>query len=171
LQALIASEDLVAIVPDQTLRIQPSLDPARRFCRPWTLDFLEDISAAYYKEFHDQIQVNSAVRTVLVQKKLRRHNRNAAPEKGETASSHLAGLTVDLQRRGMNKTRVKWMEEYLRPLKEMGLVEPEEERRHWCFHIMVAGAYDEWRANRMVAEQQDVNKALSEITLVGLSDP
>src|SRR6266700_5476781 len=38
LQALIASEDLVAIVPDQTLRIQPSLDPARRYCRPWTLD-------------------------------------------------------------------------------------------------------------------------------------
>src|SRR6266576_4126341 len=65
LQALIASEDLVAIVPDQTLRIQPSLDPARRFCRPWTLDFVDDISAAYYKEFHQQIQVNSAVRTVL----------------------------------------------------------------------------------------------------------
>src|SRR5438128_10440533 len=170
LQALIASEDLVAIVPGQTLRIQPSLDPARRFCRPWTLDFLEDISAAYYKEFHDQIQVNSAVRTVLVQKKLRRHNRNAAPETGETASSHLAGLTVDLQRRGMTKAQVKWMENYLRPLKEMGLVEPEEERRQWCFHIMVAGAYDDWRATRMFAAQQDVNKTLSEITAVGLPD-
>jgi hypothetical protein len=24
-------------------------------------------------------------------------------------------------------------------------VEPEEERRHWCFHIMVSGHYDEWR--------------------------
>ena len=171
LEKLKASGDLVPIVPGETLRIQASLEPSRRYCREWTLAFLQDISGAYYKEFHQQIQVNSAVRTVLVQKKLRRHNRNAAPEKGETASSHLAGLTVDLQRRGMNKTQVKWMEEYLRPLKEMGLVEPEEERRHWCFHIMVAGAYDEWRANRMVAEQQDVNKALSEITLVGLSDP
>ena len=171
LEKLKASGDLVPIVPGETLRIQASLEPSRRYCREWTLAFLQDISGAYYKEFHQQIQVNSAVRTVLVQKKLRRHNRNAAPEKGETASSHLAGLTVDLQRRGMNKTQVKWMEEYLRPLKEMGLVEPEEERRHWCFHIMVAGAYDEWRANRIVAEQQDVNKALSEITLVGLSDP
>ena len=168
LEKLKASGDLVQIVPGETLRIQPSLDPSRRYCREWTLAFLQDLSEAYYKEFHQQIQVNSAVRTVLVQKKLRRHNRNAAPEKGETASSHLAGLTVDLQRRGMTKPQVKWMEEYLRPLKEMGLVEPEEERRQWCFHIMVAGAYDEWRANRMLAEQQDVNRTLSEITMVGL---
>ena len=168
LQALIASEDLVAIVPDQTLRIQPSLDPARRFCRPWTLDFLEDISEAYYKEFHEQIQVNSAVRTVLVQKKLRRHNRNAAPESGETASSHLAGLTVDLQRRGMTKAQVKWMEEYMRPLKEMGLIEPEEERHHWCFHIMVGGSYDEYRATKMLATQQDGSATLLELTTIGL---
>ena len=168
LERLKASGDLVPIIPGETLRIQPSLDPSRRYCREWTLAFLQDLSEAYYKEFHQQIQVNSAVRTVLVQKKLRRHNRNAAPEKGETASSHLAGLTVDLQRRGMTKPQVKWMEEYLRPLKEMGLVEPEEERRQWCFHIMVAGAYDEWRATRMLAEQQDVNRTLSEITMVGL---
>src|SRR5947199_9616078 len=170
LQKLIGNGELVAIVPNESLRIQPSLDPARRYCRPWTLDFLNDLSEAYYKEFHDQIQVNSAVRTVLVQKKLRRHNRNAAPETGETASSHLAGLTVDLQRRGMSKAQVKWMEEYLRPLKEAGLIEPEEERRHWYLHIMVAGAYDDWRATRMFAAQQDVNKTLSELTSVGLPE-
>src|SRR6266705_3830294 len=151
LQALIASEDLVAIVPDQTLRIQPSLDPARRYCRPWTLDFVEDISAAYYKEFHEQIQINSAVRTVLVQKKLRRHNRNAAPEKGETASSHLAGLTVDIQRRGMSREQVKWMENYMMPLKELGLIEPEEERHQWVFHVAVSGHYTDWRESRMLA--------------------
>src|SRR5579885_2917162 len=170
LERLKLSGDLVPIVPNETLRIQPSLDPARRFCRTWTLEFVTDLSAAYYKQFHQQIQVNSAVRTVLVQKKLRRHNRNAAPEKGETASSHLAGLTVDLQRRGMTKAQIKWVEEYLRPLKEMGLVEPEEERRQWCFHIMVAGAYGEYRQNRMIAEQEDTDKVLSEIVNVGLTD-
>src|SRR5438034_9895143 len=168
LQRLIAGGDLVAIPTSETLRIQPSLDPARRYCRPWTLDFLNDISEAYYKEFHDQIQVNSAVRTVLVQKKLRRHNRNAAPETGETASSHLAGLTVDLQRRGMSKAQIKWIEEYLKPLKEMGLIEPEEERRHWCFHIMVGGAYEEYRQTKMLAAQQDQTQALLEITSIGL---
>jgi len=167
LQRLIGTGDLVAIVPSDTLRVQPSLDPARRYCRPWTLDFVQDISEAYYKEFHQQIQVNSAVRTVLVQKKLRRHNRNAAPEQGETASSHLAGLTVDLQRRGMTKAQVQWMEEYMRPLKEMGLIEPEEERRQWCFHIMVAGSYSEWRATKMLAAQ-DNSETLHEITTIGL---
>src|SRR5712692_2124285 len=165
---LIANEDLVPIVPSETLRIQPALDPARRFCRPWTRDFVEDISAAYYKEFHQQIQVNSAVRTVLVQKKLRRHNRNAAPEKGETASSHLAGVTVDLQRRGMSKAQVKWMEEYMRPLKELGLIEPEEERRQWCFHIMVSGDYSTWRETRTLADRADERDTLREITTIGL---
>jgi hypothetical protein len=134
------------------------------------MEFLEDISTAYYKEFHQQIQVNSAVRTVLVQKKLRRHNRNAAPETGETASSHLAGLTVDLQRRGMSKAQVKWVEEYLKPLKELGLIEPEEERRQWCFHIMVGGGYTEYRASRAIAAVgQDSDATLREITTVGLS--
>jgi hypothetical protein len=169
LEKLKASGDLVEIVPNEYLRIQPSLDPSRRYCREWTLEFLNDISTAYYKQFHQQIQVNSAVRTVLVQKRLRRHNRNAAPEKGDTASSHLAGLTVDLQRRGMTKAEVKWMEDYLRPLKEMGLVEPEEERRQWCFHIMVAGEYDQWRATRMLAEQEDA-KGIAEILNVGLPE-
>lgn len=168
LEQLKSSGDLVPIVPSEALRIQPSLDPARRYCRQWTLEFVQDLSNAYYKEFHQQIQVNSAVRTVLVQKKLRRHNRNAAPETGETASSHLAGLTVDLQRRGMTKTQVAWVEEYMRPLKEMGLVEPEEERRQYCFHIMVAGGYSEWRQTKMLAEQQDTHKALSDIMAIGL---
>jgi hypothetical protein len=168
LERLIANGDLVAIVPSESLRIQPSLDPARRYCRPWTLDFVEDISAAYYKEFHEQIQVNSAVRTVLVQKKLRRHNRNAAPEKGETASSHLAGLTVDLQRRGMSRDQIKWMEEYMRPLKELGLIEPEEERRQWCFHIMVGGSYSEWRETKTLADESDQRDTLREITTIGL---
>ena len=168
LERLKMSGDLVPIVPSESLRIQPSLDPARRYCRPWTREFLEDISVAYYHEFHEQIQVNSAVRTVLVQKKLRRHNRNAAPESGETASSHLAGLTVDLQRRGMNKAQIKWVEEYLRPLKELRLIEPEEERRQWCFHVMVGGDYSEWRRTTLVGLEEDTNQTLREITTIGL---
>jgi hypothetical protein len=167
LEQLKATGDLVPILPHDSLRIQPSLDPARRYCRPWTLDFVNDISKAYYKEFHEQIQVNSAVRTVLVQKKLRRHNRNAAPEKGETASSHLAGLTVDLQRRGMTKAQVKWMEEYMKPLKELGLIEPEEERRQWCFHVMVSGAYSDWRMSHILAQHAD-DDTLRELTTIGM---
>jgi len=158
LQQLIASGDLVPIVASETLRFDPRLDPNRRYCRPWTRDFLDDLSSAYYDQFHSQIQVNSAVRTVQVQKKLRRHNRNAAPEKGDTASSHLAGITVDIQRRGMTRAQIQWMEQYLVPLRDQGLVEPEEERHQWVFHVAVSGRYADWRESQTVAGmQQDGN--------------
>jgi len=145
LEALKADGSLLEIVPGDSLRIDPRLDPSRRYCRMWTLAFVDDLSEAYYNRFHQQIQVNSAVRTVKVQKKLRRHNRNAAPWEGETASSHLAGVTVDLQRRGMSKEQIRFVERYLFYMKALGLVEPEEERRQWVFHIMVSGRYAEWR--------------------------
>jgi len=154
LRQLVASGDLVPIEESESLRIEHRLDPSRRYCRPWTRDFLQDFSEAYYKQFHSQIQVNSAVRTVLVQKKLRRHNRNAAPVDGDTASSHLAGITVDVQRRGMTRQQITWVEQYLMPLKEQGLVEPEEERHQWVFHIAVSGRYADLRAPKTVAAEQ-----------------
>jgi hypothetical protein len=150
LEALKASGALQPIIAGETLRFDPRLDPSRRYCRPWTRDFVQDLSQAYYHRFHEQIQVNSAVRTVKIQKKLRRHNRNAAPAEGDTASSHLAGLTVDLQRRGMTPEQVHFVERYLFYMKALGLVEPEEERHQWVFHIMVSGRYADWR------ETQDV---------------
>ena len=150
LEQLKASEDLVPIVAGESLRFDPRLDPDRRYCRPWTREFVDDLSQAFYKQFHSQIQVNSAVRTVKIQKKLRRHNRNAAPAEGEIASSHLAGVTVDLQRRGMSRDQIKWMQEYMLPLKNLGLIEPEEERRQWVFHVMVSERYSEWRQSQTI---------------------
>ena len=166
LQQLVASGDLVPIEESDSLRIEHRLDPARRYCRPWTRDFLEDFSQAYYQQFHSQIQVNSAVRTVVVQKKLRRHNRNAAPIDGDTASSHLAGITVDVQRRGMTRQQVKWVEQYLLPLKQQGFVEPEEERHQWVFHIAVSGRYADLHAPKTVAtEEHDEAPDLSLVDL------
>jgi len=150
LEALKASGDLVPIEASESLKIEPSLDPSRRFCRPWTRDFVEDLSEVYYRQFHAQIQVNSAVRTVKVQKKLRRRNRNAAPVDGDTASSHLAGITVDLQRRGMTNEQIRFVEHYLFYLNALGLVEPEEERRHWCFHVAVSDQYSDWRQTQTI---------------------
>jgi Family of unknown function (DUF5715) len=150
LEALKGDGSLLPIRAGETLRFDPRLDPSRRYCRPWTRDFVEDLSQAYYNRFHAQIQVNSAVRTVMVQKKLRRHNRNAAPADGDTASSHLAGVTVDLQRRGMSKQQIVWMEHYLFYMKALGLVEPEEERHQWVFHIMVSGLYSDWRETQNI---------------------
>jgi hypothetical protein len=159
LEQLKASEDLVPILAGPTLRFDPRLDPDRRYCRPWTREFLDDLSQAYYKEFRTSIQVNSAVRTVKIQKKLRRHNRNAAPAEGEIASSHLAGITVDIQRRGLSREQLKWVQDYMRPLKDQGLIEPEEERHQWVFHVMVSGRYTDWRESMMLAGEQPVPTA------------
>jgi len=157
LETLKSKGELVEINTSEHLRFDPRLDPDRRYCRTWTRDFVEDLSKAYFEAFGAQIQVNSAVRTVKIQKKLRRHNRNAAPEKGELASSHLAGTTVDLQRRGMTPQQIAWMQQYMMPLKELGLIEPEEERRQWVFHVMVSNKYAQTREDKpAVAEQGPV---------------
>src|SRR6202790_1540501 len=167
LGGLKASGGLQPIMAGESLRFDPRLDPSRRYCRPWTRDFVQDISQAYYNRFHQQIQVNSAVRTVKVQKKLRRHNRNAAPAEGETASSHLAGVTGDLQRRGMSKDQIHWMEHYLSYMKALALVEPEEERHQWVFHIMVSGHYSEWRETQTIVpvEHPEIEKPTTEVAL------
>ena len=164
LEQLKASGDLVEIVPSEYLRIDPRLDPNRRYCRPWTLEFLNDLSRDFYRQFNAQIQVNSAVRTVKVQQKLRRHNRNAAPAEGEIASSHLAGITVDIQRRGLSKEQIEWVQQYMRSLREQGLIEPEEERRQWVFHVMVSGRYSDWRDTQIVVARQAEEKQTREVT-------
>lgn len=169
LEALKADGSLLPIRAGEMLRFDPRLDPSRRYCRPWTRDFVEDLSQAYYNRFHQQIQVNSAVRTVKIQKKLRRHNRNAAPADGDTASSHLAGVTIDMQRRGMSKEQVRWVEHYLFYMKALGLVEPEEERHQWVFHIMVSGHYSEWRETQTIVpiDRPETEKPATEVALGG----
>jgi len=160
LEQLKANQELVPINPSRSLRIASTLEPSRRYCRPWTRDFLNDLSEDYYQEFHSQIQVNSAVRTVKVQRKLRRHNRNAAPEKGELASSHLAGVTIDIQRRGMSRQQTAWVEQYMLPLKDLGIIEPEEERHQVVFHVMVSDRYTDWREAKMLAGEQQNEEEL-----------
>ena len=47
LEALKADGSLLEIRSGETLRFDPRLDPTRRYCRPWTLNFVNDISQAY----------------------------------------------------------------------------------------------------------------------------
>lgn len=145
--------ELVPIQETQALRWSPAIQADKRYGRPWTSRFLEDMSEGYYKQFRAPLQVNSAVRTMEQQQKLRRHNRNAAPETGEIASSHMAGITVDLSRRGLTKAQHQWIEDYLKNLRDQGLVEAAEERRTWCFHVMVSDRYTEWREANQAADK------------------
>jgi len=152
LEELVRNHELVQIQETSSLRVSPAIQADKRYCRPWTNYFLQDMGEAYYNEFHLPLQVNSAVRTMEQQQKLRRHNRNAAPELGDVASSHLAGITVDLAKRGLTKQQHQWMEDYLKKLKDQGLVEAVEERRQKCFHVMVSERYTEWRDSNHLAK-------------------
>jgi hypothetical protein len=137
------SQDLVPVSESDSLKIAANLPENRRYCRPWTRDFLEDFSQAFYNEFHAPIQVNSLVRTAEQQRNLRRHNRFAAPEIGDTASTHLTGVTADLSRRGLTKAQYEWVRAYLMPLHEAGLIDPIEESQP-VLHVVV---YDKYSAH------------------------
>jgi hypothetical protein len=104
---------------------------------------LQDFSEAFYGEFHRPIEVTSLVRTAEQQKKLRRHNGNAAPEDGDTASTHLTGMTVDILKRGLTKKQHQWIEQYFLPLKGRGAIDPIEERRQPVFHVTVFNTYND----------------------------
>jgi Family of unknown function (DUF5715) len=158
------SAELVPLRESHYLNIAQNLAETRRYCRPWTRDFVEDFSQDFYKEFHRPIQLTSAVRTVQQQHKLRRHNRNAAPELGETASTHLTGVTVDILKRGLTRKQMQWINAYFMPLHAQGLVEPVEERRQPVFHIMVSNQYSEWRVQKLAIEQAPAFPPIMEVS-------
>ena len=54
----------------------------------------------------------------------------------------------------MTTDQIHWMEQYLFYMKALGLVEPEEERHQWVFHIMVSGRYAEWRTTQDIVPLQ-----------------
>jgi len=153
LEELVRTQELVPIQETRALRISAAIKPEKRYCRPWTKQFVADMADAFYNEFHTPLQVNSAVRTAEQQLKLRRSNRNAAPEAGDVASSHLAGITVDLAKRGLTKTQHQWVVDYLKNFRDLGLVEAAEERRQACFHVMVSDRYTDWREANLLADK------------------
>jgi hypothetical protein len=145
LELLEDSEDLVPIEESRSLKVAANLAPNRRYCRPWTRDFAEDFGQAFYAEFHKPIQINSAVRTAEQQKKLRRTNHNAAPQEGDTASTHLTGVSIDVSKRGLTRKQHDWINQYLLPLHSSGMIDPIEERRQPVVHIVVFEGYTDWK--------------------------
>jgi hypothetical protein len=132
---------LVSIPASNALQVDERLPIDRRYCRPWTAEFLANLSRAHYARFHTPLQVNSAVRTVEFQQHLMRINGNAAPAGGDTASPHLTGQAVDLAKHGLSLTEIAWMRGYLLPLVQEGKVDVEEEFQQACFHISVYKKY------------------------------
>jgi hypothetical protein len=136
------SERMLVDFPESaSLHVNPELAGDRRCARPWTVHFAAEIARAYYERFHQPLQVNSAVRTVAYQVRLRRVNGNAAGIGGDMASPHLTGEALDFGKRDMSTAEIAWMRMYLRPLMQVGKVDVEEEFQQACFHISVYRAY------------------------------
>ncbi len=136
-----AAKTLVALPQNEGIVTDNRLPGNRRYCRPWTAQFLLALAKAHYAQFHTPLQVNSAVRTVAFQQRLMRTNGNAAPAAGETASPHLTGQAVDLAKKGLSMSEVAWIRSYLLPLVQQGKIDVEEEFQQACFHISVYKRY------------------------------
>jgi hypothetical protein len=141
LTAMRRAGTLVPIPASETLQIDERLPENRRFCRPWVAKFLVQMSRDYYHQFHEPLQVNSAVRTVAFQLQLLRTNGNAAPAAGETASPHLTGQAIDIAKREMTQAQIAWMRLYLLPLEDAGHLDVEEEFQQACFHVSIYKTY------------------------------
>lgn len=132
---------LVAVPVSAGMQVDERLPGNRRFCRPWTAQFLATLARAHYAHFRTPLQINSAVRTVEFQQHLLHINGNAAPAEGDTASPHLTGQAIDLAKHGLSLTEIAWLRGYLLPLVQEGKVDVEEEFQQSCFHISVYKRY------------------------------
>jgi hypothetical protein len=142
-------KQLVPLPESSALTVDYRLPEDRRFARPWTAGFLSVLSRDYYAIFHTPIQVDSAVRTVAVQKRLVRTNGNAAPVTGDTASPHLTGQAVDIAKGGLTRLQIAWLRTYLQPLIDQGTIDVEEEFQQACFHISVYKSFLPATASRI----------------------
>ena len=149
LEYRIARRLLVPLPASQGVDVNPSLPEQRRYCRPWTSQFLSDLARMHNAVFHRPLRVDSAVRTVAYQRRLITFNANAAPAEGSVASPHETGAAIDIGKRGMTWREIGWMRRYLTTLQDAGLIDVEEEFYQSCFHITV---YDTYGRHGLVRE-------------------
>lgn len=125
---------LVPLPECRALRIDKRLPMDHRYARPEAVAFVQRIAEEHYVLFHKSLQVNSAVRSADYQKKLVRHNRNAAPAEGAVYSSHEFGNTLDLYKK-MSKAERQWLVVRLLYYRETQRVLAIQEKG--CWHLFV----------------------------------
>jgi hypothetical protein len=123
------------------IRVDPRLERSRRYCRPWTIEFLKDLGTRFQKEFKKTLQVNSCVRDIETQEDLRDRNGNAAKTSGPRASSHLTGATVDISRLGLSRKEQEFIRGRLLIHERANRIEATEENQQKVWHIMVYQTY------------------------------
>lgn len=151
----IARKLLVPVPTSAALTVNGNLPENHRYCRPWAARFLADLARAHAEQFHQPLEVSSAVRTVAYQKHLMRVNGNAAPAEGDVVSPHLTGSTIDIAKSGLGRQEIGWIRTWLMPLQLAGKIDVEEEFRQACFHITVYQNYVPGQSVGSVARAKD----------------
>ena len=151
LESRIAHHLLVPVPVSEGLTVNENLSVDRRYCRPWTARFLEDLAMVHGALFHRPLEVTSAVRTVAYQKRLMRTNGNATSAEGDIVSPHVTGSTIDIGKKGLSRQELAWMRRALLALQNAGKIDVEEEFQQACFHITVYKSYAPQRPERMAA--------------------
>jgi hypothetical protein len=117
------------------------VSPSYRYLRPWSKLFLDRLSRQFHARFHRKLRVTSLIRTEHYQNGLRLRNVNAASPHGPSRSSHLTGATLDISKRHLTPSQVRWLRRVLHSLHKRSLVYAVEEFRQPTFHVMVHKDY------------------------------
>ena len=130
------------------ITVCPKLPEFRRYVRPAASEFLRELDSKFYLTTGRYLIVDSAVRSADIQRQVARRNRNAAPWRGERASSHERGTTFDLASRRvyfngwatMRRGDYRWLWIQLAYYQATGRIHVIEERA--CLHVMVREDYE-----------------------------
>jgi hypothetical protein len=123
--------ELVAI---DGVAVSRTLPVERRYARPTAVRFAQELSREFDGNFNHSLQIDSAVRPADCQRRLRRHNENAANFDGPAASTHERGTTIDFNRR-LSKREWHWLRFRLMYYVACGKIRVIEERN--CIHVFV----------------------------------
>lgn len=137
------AEGLLVRIPDTLgIKIDERLDERFRYVRPWVATYLIKLGRDFYNRFGTDIQINSAVRTVVYQVGISGRNKNAAPATGEKRSSHLTGSAIDIAKLPLTREQKHWLRPRLVNLELSNTHEATEEHHQAVFHIMVFPDYE-----------------------------
>ena len=129
---------LVPLPAGRNVVVNRRLPPRYRYVRPWARNFLARLGGDFRHKFQAPIQINSALRSIEYQKKLRHRNGNAAmATAGLRQSSHPTGATVDIAKNGMSQKELGWMRSRLRKANRAKLAQATEEHKQPVFHVMI----------------------------------
>lgn len=112
-----------------------------RYLRPWAHLFLERLSSQFHSKFGRPMRVTSLLRTAAYQRSLRGRNGNAAAAVGPKRSAHLTGACLDISKKGMSGTQIRWVRNVLSSLRSKGYLYAVEEFQQPVFHILVHRDY------------------------------